>query len=118
MLTLRWILGSILVLLGGGFTILVIVSNGFRRSFGASPVHALFVALPLIAMVLLLAALIAPTQRMLLHVAAGAAVILVGFAIWQLIAESATVMWWGLLYLATWFVFYAQALKAAPLSPA
>ncbi|MBZ0151521.1 MAG: hypothetical protein IT456_25270 [Planctomycetes bacterium] len=116
MLALRWIMGSILVFLGGGFACLVMVSNGFRRSLGASPVHVLFVALPMIGMALLLAALIAPTHRALLHVAAGAAVLLVGFAIWQLIAEAAVVMWWGLLYLAVWFAFYVQALKATPLS--
>jgi hypothetical protein len=36
MLTLRWILGSIIVLAGGGFVALAIVAGGFRRSFGAS----------------------------------------------------------------------------------
>jgi hypothetical protein len=105
MTVLRWILGSIAIALGGGFVFLVIISNAFRKSFGASPNGALFLILPLVALGDLLAALLLPVCKPLLHVAA-AAVGLVGFCIWQIVAESAMVLWLALLYLAAWFAFY------------
>ena len=114
---LRWILGSIALALGGGFVFLVIISNAFRRSFGASPNGALLLILPLVALGVLLAALLFPACKPLLHVAAVAAVGLVGFCIWQMVAESATVLWLALLYLAAWFAFYwlaAWRVAAAP----
>jgi hypothetical protein len=103
---LRWILGSIAVAFGGGFVFLVILSNAFRKSFGASPNGALLLVLPLAALGVLLAALLFPGCKPLLHVAAVAAVGLVGFCLWQMVAESATVLWLALLYLAAWFTFY------------
>ncbi|TAK50862.1 MAG: hypothetical protein EPO25_18140 [Gammaproteobacteria bacterium] len=120
MLTLRWILGSIIVLVGGGFVALSIVAGGFRRSFGASSIHPLLTLLPLVAMVLLLAALMFPAKKLLLHAAALAAVALVVFCIWQLVSESATVLWWALLYLGGWLVFYwlATASLTATIRPA
>lgn len=106
MTALRWILGTIAVGLGGGFVFLVILSNAFRRTLGASPNGPLFLILPLVALGLLLAALLFPAWKPLLHVAAVAAAGLVGFCIWQIIAESAMVLWLALLYLGAWFVFY------------
>jgi len=114
MTALRWTLGLIIVFLGGGFVVLSIVAGGFRRSFGASDVNPLVTILPLAAMALLLAALVLPAHRTLLHIAAGAAVVLVGFCLWFLIKESGTVMWWGLAYLAAWLVFYWGAAWRQP----
>lgn len=110
MLTLRWCLGLVAGLLGGGFLVLFFVSNGFRRSFGASENNPLVAVLPLAAIGLLVAGVIAPGSRLLLHLAALAALGLVGFCVWQLIKEAATVMWFALLYLTAWLVFYGITL--------
>lgn len=107
--TLRIVLGTILVLVGVGFTALVVFGRGFRSGFGASDVHPLVVLLPYAGMALLLAGLIFAGHRPLLHVAAIAAVGLVGYCVWQIVSESATILWFGLIFLALWFVFYAHA---------
>jgi hypothetical protein len=111
---LRWILGTISVLFGGGFVALFVISNGFRRSFGASENNPLLVILPLAAVALLFAGLVAPSNRILLHVGAVAAVALVAFCVWQMITESATVLWLALLYIALWFVFYGSKAWGTP----
>jgi hypothetical protein len=112
--TLRWILGTVSVLCGGGLLALFVVSNGFRRSFGASETNPLLVILPLAAMVVLFAGLVVPSNKVLLHVGAVAAVALVAFCIWQMVTESATVLWFALMYLALWFVFYASKAWGSP----
>ncbi len=106
MTALRWILGLIAVFFAGGFTFLVIISNAFRKSFGASANGPLFLIAPLAGLGLLLAAILFPTNKPLLHVAAVAAVGLVGFCIWQIVAEAAVVLWLALAYLALWFLYY------------
>jgi hypothetical protein len=110
--TLRWALGIVLVLLGTGVTVLFVFADGFRRSFGASENNPLVLILPLASGALLLAALIFPGNRMLLHVAAVAAFVLAAGCVWQIIAEAATVLWFALGFLALWYVFYAMALRA------
>lgn len=107
--TLRWILGAVLVLVGGGFVVLSVIGGGFRKSFGASPVGPLVTLLPLLGMALLLAGLVWPSARLLLHAGAGAAVVLTGLCVWQIVAESATILIAAILYLALWLVFYWQA---------
>jgi hypothetical protein len=114
MTALRWVLGLIILLLGGGYLFLFVVSNGFRRSFGASENNPLLAILPLAAAAILLAALVWPGNRMLLHLGAVAAVGLIGFCVWQMISESATVLLFGILYLAVWLVFYWMAAWHAP----
>lgn len=114
---LRWILGSIAVALGGGIVFLAIISNAFRKSFGASPNGSLVLVLPLAALGVLLAALLFPACKPLLHVAAVAAVGLVGVCLWQIVAESAMVLWLALVYLAAWFTFYWLAAWRGPAAP-
>ncbi|MBX3747448.1 MAG: hypothetical protein KF833_19235 [Verrucomicrobiae bacterium] len=109
MILLRWVLGLIAAGLGGGFLFLIVLSNAFRKSFGASTHGLLFAGLPVVALGLLLGAVVLPGNRMLLHVAALAAVGLVSFCIWQIVTESAVVLWFALAYLAVWFVFYWHA---------
>lgn len=110
MLAFRWILGLCAVGLGGGFVFLVLVGNAMRRSFGASPKGPYVPTLPVLAILLLLAGLIAPQCRPLLHTAAVAAACLCAFCLWQIVADAAVVLWYGVAYLALWFVFYAQSL--------
>jgi hypothetical protein len=109
MLTLRWLLGLTTAALSGGYLFLFLVSNGFRRSFGASENNPLLAILPLTAAVILLASVVTPGTKILLHVAAIMAIALVGFCIWQLVKESAVVMWFALMWLAAWFCFYWHA---------
>jgi phosphatidylglycerophosphate synthase len=109
MTTLRWILGSILVLAGGGFIFLSVVGGGFRKSFGASPINPLITFAPMLAMLLMLLALIFPANKMLLQAAAVAAVTLAGLCIWQMVTKSGADLAIALLYLAAWLVFYWQS---------
>lgn len=106
MIFIRWILGIVITLLCGGFLFLFMVSNGFRRSFGASENNPLAAILPLIAAAILCGGVVFPTQTILLHAGAVASLGLVGFCVWQLYYEAATVMWYGLFYLALWLFFY------------
>ncbi|MGC3956686.1 MAG: hypothetical protein QM813_01595 [Verrucomicrobiota bacterium] len=104
--TLRWILGTIAVLFGGGFVALCLLGNAFRKSFGASEHGPLFVGLPLAALGLLLAAILAPSSKPLLHVAALAAAGLIGFCLWQIFAHGEIPLWFAVTYLGTWFGYY------------
>ncbi len=106
---LRWILGTVGLLFGGGFFILAIIGNSFRKSFGASDNHPLLITLPLLGIALLLAAILLPANKPLLHAAAVAAIGLVGFCFWQIIRESAVPLWFVIAYLAAWFVYYWHA---------
>jgi hypothetical protein len=87
---------------------LLMFSNGFRRSFGSSENGILFVILPLAAMATLLAPLVLPSNRMLLHIGAITAVAMIGLCLWQIISDSAIVLWFGILYLVLWLWFYAS----------
>ena len=79
--TLRWTLGSITVLFGGGFVLLMILGNAFRKSFGASDTSPLVVVLTLLGFLLLFGAILFPGSKLLLHTAAVAALSLVGFCL-------------------------------------
>jgi|GEM_PF-5978715 len=109
MTTLRWILGITATALGLGFIALSIVGGGFRKSFGASDTHPFLVLLPPLALGLLVASLVAPAQKPLLHLAALVAVGMAAFCLWQIVTMSATVLWFALLYLGFWFAYYAHA---------
>ena len=106
MTALRWILGGVILFLGGGFLILCIVAGGFRKSFGGSDLNPLIVVLPLPGMAILLAGVLFPQSKLLLHTGAVAAVTLIGFCIWQIITDFAFVLFCGIAYLITWLVFY------------
>jgi hypothetical protein len=109
MSTLRWILGGLALFFGGGFLVLCIVASGFRKSFGASELNPLLVVLPLAALAILLAGLLFPSSKPLLHTGALAAVGLIGFCVWQMIVDFATVLIFGIAYLVAWLAFYWMA---------
>lgn len=104
--TLRWILGSIAVLFGGGFLSLVPLGNAFRKSFGASEHGPLFLGLPVVGILLLFAAVLFPANKLLLHIAAVAALGLIGFCLWQIFADGGTPLWFAVAYLVAWFSYY------------
>lgn len=112
---LRWILGSITLLFGGGFVFLMIVGNAFRKSFGASETSPLVIVLPLIGFALLFGAILFPGSKALLHTAAVAALGLAGFCLWIIFKESAPSMWLAVVYLIAWFAYYwLAAWRVAP----
>jgi hypothetical protein len=102
---LRWSLAFATALVTIGFVVLLVLADGFRRSFGASENGPLLIGLPLTAMLLFLASLLLPGQRMLLHVAAALALALAGCSVWVL-RESVFVGTMGLLYSGLWWVWY------------
>jgi hypothetical protein len=106
MTTMRWILGGILVFFAGGLVVLSMVAGGFRKSFGASAINPLIVALPLIAFAVLFAGVLFPASRSILHAGAVAAVGLIGLCVWQIIADSAVVLFFGIAYLILWLIYY------------
>lgn len=110
MTSLRWILGVITVLLAAGWLLLVVVSDGFRRSFGASPVDAVKSGAPLLVMLLVLGTVFRPSERWLLHATAAAlAAVVVGSLV--VLRESVPTAVMGLLYCALWFSYYWRALR-------
>ena len=117
MLALRWILGLSAVGLGSGLVFLLVVGSAFRRSFGASSTGPLMPIAVGLAIVLLIAGLIAPQCRPLLHAAAIAAAGLAVFFLWQIVTDAAVVLWFGIAYLALWFVFYARSLAVDGTGP-
>lgn len=105
--TLRWFLAASTTLAMIGFVVLLIIADGFRRSFGASENGPLVAILPLTVMMLFLGALLWPEQRALRHVAAIMSLILVGLSIWVL-QESFFIGFLGLIYSVLWGLWYWQ----------
>ena len=117
MLALRWVLGLLLGGIGGGFLLLMVVGSGFRKSFGASEISPMLQLLPIAAMVVLFAGLIAPSNRLLLHIGAASAVAVMGYCVWAIIYESATVLWLVLVYLVMWLYFYWRSVNPGGVIP-
>lgn len=109
MQALRWMLGVVAVVVGGGWLAMAALGSGFRSSFGASAVGLLTQLGPVVVMGLALASVVAPQNRVLLH---ATAVVLGAACVGLLLVfrESAFVAVAGLLYCAAWFLFYAKAL--------
>lgn len=106
---LRWMLGIIAAVFGGGFVVLVVLANAFRSSFGATEHGPWFIGPPVVASGLLLAAILYPSSKPLLHSAALAALGLASVCLWLILAQGETSLWFALVYLATWFLYYGLA---------
>ena len=104
----RCILGSIAVVACVGFVALVMLANVARSLLSAPEYGPLFIVLPVVGGGILVAAISFPANKPLLHIAAVAAAGLVGFFVWQTIAEGGG-MWLWFAYLAAWFVYYYLA---------
>jgi hypothetical protein len=105
---LRWLLVASTAIVTIGFVVLLVAADGFRRSFGASENGPLIAGVPLAVMLLFLASLLLPGQRILLHVAAAVALALAGCSVWVL-RESVFVGTMGLLYSGLWWTWYWSA---------
>lgn len=113
---LRWILGSGTALVAMAFVAFVIHADSYRRSFGASENGPLVVGVPLAVMIVFLASLLLPGQRVLLHVAAAAALGLAACSVW-ILRESVFLGVMGLLYTGLWSAWYWHAAWARPAAP-
>ena len=111
MLGLRWTLGVVTALAAGGWVALAAGGSGFRRSFGGSGNPAWMVLLPVVVGALVLASLVWPERRALLHAAAAAMLALVVGCV-LLARETLFVAALGLAYAAAWLSYYYRALRA------
>lgn len=113
MTALRWLLG---LSTGGvlfGTIVLTVVAANFRKSFGASPTSPLVVALPYLALAIMLAGVLFPGQRWVLHVGALTAAILAITCVVQMSGISLV----GILYSGLWLVYYGFAAWRTPVTP-
>lgn len=106
--TLRWVLIIATAATLIGFIALLMMADGFRRSFGASEHGPLFAVLPILMGLVLLCALILTEPQVLRHVAAVMALILAGLSIW-VFRETAFIGSLGLIYSGLWGLWYWQA---------
>jgi len=102
---LQWVLATVTALVAVGFLALLTWVDGFRRSFSASADGPLTAGAPLVVMLLLLASLLWPGQRMLLHVTAAVVLALAACSAWGP-RESVFLGVAGLLFSGLWSVWY------------
>ena len=105
MTALRWIVGLVTTLAALGTAALVIIGGGFRRSFGASDNSATLVALTVVLAGLIIASVVWPERRVLMHIVA---VLMIGLCIACVFLARQTVFvaTIGVMYAATWLIFY------------
>ena len=117
MQTLRWMLGAGAALVGVGFVGLFVLAERFRESFGASGNGPLKLVVPLVVLGLVLASVLRPESRGLLHVTAVAAVLTIAGALW-VFREAPFLGTVGALYFGAWLLFYYLTLQAGrPTAP-
>ena len=109
---LRWLLGIIAALLGGGWLLLALWGQSFRRSFGASDLGPLVVIAVPALMLLVLAAVLWPGQRGLLHVTS-AAMAVAAIALVHGLGEMGFAGLMGLAFCAAWFAFYGLTIASS-----
>lgn len=109
---LRWILAAVTALVALGFVALLVWAEGFRRSFGASAHGPVVAGAPLAVMAVVLASLLWPEQRALLHVAALVVLAVAALCVW-LLRESVFLGTTGLLFGILWAAWYRHAAWAA-----
>jgi hypothetical protein len=110
MLGLRWTLGIVTALVTLMIVAIAVVGGGFRRSFGASD-NPIPTALTLVVSALVLASLVWPEQRVLMHVVAVLMVALVVGSLF-LVRETLVTAMFGVAYAAAWLSLYYRLLRA------
>lgn len=106
--TLRWILGSATVLLTLGFWSLLLIGDGFRRSFGASENSGWKVAVAVVIQIALVGSIAFPTHRAMMHASAAVILAVAVSCLWVL-RESAFVGTSSLAFCALWTAYYLKA---------
>lgn len=104
----RWLLGVVAVIGAAGWAAFALLGSEFRRSFGASPAGFLQAVMVPATLVLVLASVIVPTSRALLHVTA-VAVAAAALASVLILREAPFLGGTGLCYFALWAFFYWQS---------
>lgn len=104
--TLRWILGTLGFVLGGGILLLSVQASALCKMFGTSGNGPLFLGALTVGWGLLLAAIFLPSSKPLLHLAAVAAVGLVGLCLREIFKNGDAPLWFAVAYFVAWFVFY------------
>ncbi|MBL9174586.1 MAG: hypothetical protein JNL10_13700 [Verrucomicrobiales bacterium] len=102
---LRWLLGLITACAGLGWLLLSFVGGRFRASLGASETPLLVVGVPVVVAGILLAGLVFPGQRGLLHAGAVVSVLILGVCL----LNPAGLGGLGIVYFGLWLVFYFLA---------
>jgi hypothetical protein len=103
-------LGVLVALALSGHMTLAVIGGGFRRSFGASATSPLVIAVPIIGGMLIIASLIWPDRRPLLHLTAVlVAALVVGCVL--IARETQFVAGLGMLVAAAWLWFYYRTLS-------
>lgn len=108
---LRWTIGLVTTLVAAGWILLNVIGGGFRRSFGASDNSAVLVPIGLIAAALIMASIIWPEQRSLMHVVA---LVMLGLLVASvaLMRDTVFIGSLALCYVIAWFVFYYRTVWA------
>jgi hypothetical protein len=111
MTTLRWILGITTAVASAGFIAIAIIAGGFRRSFTGSDNSVPLVTIFFVSAGLVLASLVWPERRLLLHVVA---VLMVALCIACAFIARQTAMTavLGALYAIGWLTFYYRTVWA------
>lgn len=115
-LTLRWILGITTAVGAAGLIAIAVIAGGFRRSFTGSDDGVPLVSVFLVTAALVLASLVWPDRRVLLHIVAvlmAALCIACAF----IARESAGTATMGVIYAATWLTFYYRTVWAGHAAP-
>jgi hypothetical protein len=107
-LGLRWVLGVVAAIAGALALAVLVIGGNFRSSFGASDSNPLVTLLPMLGIGVVLASVVWPQSRPLLHVAAAVVVAVAGLAAYLARREPnfATCL---ALYAAAWLWFYWRA---------
>ena len=109
---LRWTIGLTTALILAAWVALSVVGDNFRRSFGASEGSPLPLIVGVASASLVLASVVWPERRMLLHIVAVVMLALcVGCAF--LARQTMFVASLGFIYAALWFTFYYRVVWAA-----
>ena len=116
MTTLRWILGITTAVAAAGFIAIAVIAGGFRRSFTGSDNGVPLVSIFVVTAALVLASLVWPDRRVLLHIVAVLMVALC-VACAFIARESAGTAAMGVIYAAGWLTFYYRTVWAGPGAP-
>ena len=105
---LRWTLGIFAAIAGALMLAIIVIGGNFRSSFGASDGNPLLSLAPMVAIALVLASVVWPQSRGLMHAAAVVIVGIAGLAVYLARREPNFAMCLAG-YAALWLWFYWRA---------
>ena len=102
---LRWTIGIVTAILALGTVALAVVGGGFRRSFGASDNSAAIIAGVVIFAALVVASVVWPDRRTLMHIVA-ALMLALCIVLITLVRQTVFIPTVGTTYAVSWLIFY------------